>query len=308
MSSKPRLIIIAGPTGIGKSALAMKLISEFEGEIISADSMQVYRFMDIGTAKPTVEDCARVKHHLIDIVNPDQNFSAAQFSDRARAVIDDLCLAGKRAWVVGGSGLYIKALIGGLVKGPGTSERLRDHYRTLIKEYGAEYLYEMLQEKDGEAAKRIHPNDTVRLMRALEVIEISGESIVLRQSVHRFADQPYECLKIGLMDERQRLHEKIDSRCNRMVEKGLVGEVEKLLTLGYHDNLNPMQSLGYKHMLLHVKGLASLDEALSLMKRDTRNYAKRQMTWFRGDGDMNWFRPEDADRIRAKIREFLSGH
>jgi tRNA dimethylallyltransferase len=305
MRFKTRLLIITGPTGIRKSDLAMKLISEFGGEIISADSMQVYRFMDIGTAKPTADDQIRVKHHLIDLVDPDETFSAAQYSDRARKIIDELSGGGRTPWVVGGSGLYIRALVGGLVKGPGTSENLRNRYRLLVEERGRACLYDMLRERDPAAAKRIHPNDAVRLMRALEVLELSGESIVSRQEKHRFADEPYEYLKIGLMEERERLLDKIDSRCNTMIERGLIGEVRDLMRMGFDEPLKSMQSLGYKHILRYIKGMSSFEEALFMMKRDTRSYAKRQMTWFRADSAINWFRPEEFDSMKRMIRAFL---
>jgi tRNA dimethylallyltransferase len=304
---KPRLIIIAGPTGVGKSATAMALVREFGGEIVSADSMQVYRFMDIGTAKPSMDDRTLVRHHLIDVVNPDETFNAALYAEKARRIVRELQEDKKNIWVVGGTGLYIRVLTGGLLEGPGSDEIMRNVLRQEVERYGTGFLHERLKEKDKAAAEKIHPNDAVRLMRALEVIELSGESIVDRQREHRFSDRPYECLKIGIMDERERLYEKIDRRCDGMVEKGLVGEVESLLTRGYSESLKAMQSIGYRHMAGYLKGTLSLGEAAARMKRDTRNYAKRQLTWFRADGEMIWIRPDETDGIRKRIEAFLSG-
>lgn len=304
---KPRLIIIAGPTGIGKSATALALAREFGGEIVSADSMQVYRFMDIGTAKPSPEDRALIRHHLIDIINPDEAYNAALYGEQARGIIQGLCKDRKNIWVAGGTGLYIRVLTGGLLDGPGSDAGMRSVFRQKIERYGTGYLHERLKEKDMAAASRIHPNDAVRLMRALEVIELSGESIVARQQEHRFRDRPYDCLKIGLVDERERLYEKIDRRCDGMIENGLAGEVENLLSRGYSESLQAMQSLGYRHMVGYLKTALSLGEAVERMKRDTRNYAKRQLTWFRADREMIWFHPGDRDGIRKRIEAFLSG-
>jgi tRNA dimethylallyltransferase len=303
---KPRLIIIAGPTGVGKSATALALAREFSGEIISADSMQVYRFMDIGTAKPSLENRALVRHHLIDVVNPDETFNAALYAEKARGIVQELHEDKKNIWVVGGTGLYIRVLTGGLLDGPGSHESMRNVFRQEIERYGTGYLHERLKEKDTAAAKKIHPNDAVRLMRALEVIELSGESIVARQREHRFSDRPYECLKIGLMDERERLYEKIDRRCDGMIEKGLTGEVQSLLARGFSESLKAMQSLGYRHMLGYIKGTLPLGDAVARMKRDTRNYAKRQLTWFRADGEMNWLHPDEMDGMKRRIEAFLS--
>jgi tRNA dimethylallyltransferase len=303
---KPRLIIIAGPTGVGKSATALALAREFGGEIISADSMQVYRFMDIGTAKPSPEDRALVRHHMIDVVNPDEAYNAALYAEKARGIVQELHKDKKNIWVAGGTGLYIRVLTGGLLDGPGSDESIRNVFRQEIERYGTGYLHERLKEKDTAAAKKIHPNDAVRLMRALEVIELSGESIVARQREHRFSDRPYECLKIGLMDERDQLYEKIDRRCDGMIEKGLAVEVEDLLARGFSESLKAMQSLGYRHMLGYIKGNLSLGDAAAQMKRDTRNYAKRQMTWFRADGEMNWFHPDETDGMRKRIEAFFS--
>jgi len=302
---KPRLIVIVGPTAIGKTELAIGLARAWDGEIISADSMQVYRFMDIGTAKPTAEERLLVPHHLIDIVNPDEQFNAAMFIGMAQRIIRELHNQRKPVFVVGGTGLYIKALLGGLFQGPDADEGLRKSYRQELKQFGKEYLYKKLKEKDEQAAAQIEKNDVVRIIRALEVLELSGESIVEKQKAHRFGDSLYECMKIGLKMERTRLYERIDQRTEKMIKDGFVEEVRSLLSMGYRETLKPMQSLGYKHIVKYIKGSYNLDDALRTIKRDTRHFAKRQMTWFGRDQEIIWFSPADINDIREHIDKFL---
>ncbi len=303
---RPRLIVIAGPTGAGKTGLAVRLARAHGGEIISADSMQVYRHMDIGTAKPTLAERRRIRHHLIDVVDPDEPFSAARFVRHARIIIRDLHLSKKPVFVVGGTGLYIRALLGGLFDGPDANEDLRAFYRAEQARHGKAYLHEKLKRVDAKAAARIQPNDTVRIIRALEVLEASGQSITEKQAAHRFEDRPYEAMRIGLAPGRDELYAGIDRRADRMIEEGLVEEVQDLLDRGYGEALKPMQSLGYRHMVRHLGGDFDLSEALRLLKRDTRRYAKRQMTWFGTDRDMTWFHPGDGDALDEKTHAFLS--
>jgi len=302
---KPRLIVIVGPTSVGKTELAIQLAREWGGQIISADSMQVYRFMDIGTAKPTAEERSLVAHHLIDVVNPDEQFNAAIFIEMAQKIIRELHNQRKPIFVVGGTGLYVKALLGGLFHGPDSDERLRKIYRQELTQFGKEYLYKKLKEKDEQAAAQIEKNDIVRIIRALEVLELSGESIVKKQKAHRFDDRLYECTKVGLTMERSRLYERIDQRTEKMIKDGYVEEVSTLLSMGYSETLKPMQSLGYKHIVKYVKGSYNLEDALRIIKRDTRHFAKRQMTWFGKDQDVIWFNPADMDVIREQIGQFL---
>ncbi len=305
MNHRPRLIIIPGPTGVGKTEIAVKLAGEYGGEIISADSMQVYRYMDIGTAKPTPDERSLVRHHLIDVVDPDEVFDAAIFVDMARKIIAALNRKGKNIFVVGGTGLYIDALIGGLFDGPGADSDLRSSYREDLKRYGSGYLYEKLREKDEAAAGRIHPNDVFRIIRALEVLELSGESIVKKQINHNFGDNIYDCLKMGLMIDRDQLYERIDKRVEKMMANGFVNEVKELMERGYNETLKPMQTFGYRHIVNYIKDIYDVKEAVRLIKRDTRHYAKRQLTWFRADKDIEWFAPSDIDAVRAKIEIFL---
>jgi tRNA dimethylallyltransferase len=302
---KSRLIVIVGPTAIGKTELAIRLAREWDGEIISADSMQVYRFMDIGTAKPTVEERSMARHHLIDVVNPDEQFNAAMFIAMAKKTIMELHNRRKPVLVVGGTGLYVKALLGGLFQGPDANEELRKAYRQGLKQFGKEYLYKKLQEKDERAALQIGKNDIVRIIRALEVMELSGESIVEKQKAHGFGDSLYTCTKIGLTMERSRLYERIDQRTEKMIKDGFIEEVRSLLSMGYSETLKPMQSLGYKHIVNYMKGFFKLEDALRAMKRDTRHFAKRQMTWFCRDQEILWFKPSDVDDIRDQIDKFM---
>jgi tRNA dimethylallyltransferase len=303
---KPRLIVLAGPTGVGKTELALQLAAIFGGEIISADAMQVYRFMDIGTAKPTVEQRSRVKHHMLDVVDPDEPFNAALFIQQAQPVIEALHTERKPIFVVGGTGLYIKALLGGLFAGPRADETLRASYRAALLAHGPAHLYEELKRKDEHAARRINANDAVRIMRALEVFEISGQSIIEQQRQHHFGQRRYDYLKIGLMMERQPLFDRIGQRTDQMMTGGFVDEVRRLLERGYTGTLKPMQSLGYRHIVRHFHGLQDLPDAVHAIKRDTRRYAKRQMTWFGSDREMIWFRPDDRDAIEKTVASFLS--
>ena len=305
-NTKPRLIVIIGPTGAGKTEMVIKLAREWNGEVISADSMQVYRMMDIGTAKPTAEERSMVKHHLIDVVNPDEQFNAAMFIGMAGGIISTLHVEKKPIFVVGGTGLYIKTLLGGLFRGPGADERIRELYREELDRHGKEYLYGKLKEKDGLAAARIDANDVVRIIRALEVLELSGESIVGKQTTHGFGDIRYECLKIGLMIDRDHLYARIDDRTDEMIREGFSDEVKNLLEKGYNENLKPMQSLGYRHMVNYIKGTCQLEEAIRMMKRDTRHYAKRQMTWFGADSEIKWISPLEMDNAKRQIKSFLS--
>jgi tRNA dimethylallyltransferase len=303
---KPRLVVIAGPTGVGKTNVAMQLAIASGGEIISADSMQVYRYMDIGTAKPSSGERRLVRHHLIDLVNPDESFSAALFVINARKIIRELSVLRKPVFVVGGTGLYIRALLGGLFDGPDANEGLRAFYRLEQARHGKTYLHEKLKKIDEKAARRIKPNDTVRIIRALEVFEASGQSISEKQEAHRFKERPYQTMKIGLAWERDMLYEKIDRRADQMILDGLIQEVQGLLDRGYDGALKPMQALGYKHMVHYLEGNCPLQEALQSMKRDTRRYAKRQMTWFSADREMEWFSPGDLGVLKDKIGAFLS--
>lgn len=305
ISGRPRIVIIAGPTATGKSRLGLKLAQRFKGEIVSADSMQVYRYMDIGTDKPAPEEQAAVRHHLIDVINPDEEFNAALFFDLASGVIDKLGKEGRQIFVVGGTGLYIRVLTGGLIQTPGPSRDLRARLKSEMARFGKPYLYEMLKDLDPASARRIHPNDSVRIIRALEALELTGESITRTQREHGFSERRYDILKIGVNLERKELFRRIEERTDKMIAAGLVEETERLLEMGYRGDLKPMQTLGYKHIIQHLKGALGLDEAVEKIKTDTRHYAKRQLTWFGKDPEIEWHHPENED-VEEKVAQFLN--
>ncbi len=304
----PRIIILLGPTGVGKSQLAIEFAERFGGEILSADSMQVYRYMDIGTAKPSPEDRRRVKHHLIDLVNPDQYFNANLYRIYGRKIIDQLHRRGKPIWVVGGTGLYIKALTQGLFTCPQIDPEVREKLKEEAEEKGKEFLYQRLKKVDPQTASTLHPNDLFRIIRALEVYDSTGIPISFFRQQHQFGDKPYRSIKIGLEIQRDHLYDRIDQRVDRMVEQGWVGEVEGLLKMGYGPQLKSMQSLGYKQMVQFLMKKMEWNETLRQIKRDTRHYSKRQWTWFKADPEVRWFDlARDGGRISREVASFLRG-
>jgi tRNA dimethylallyltransferase len=302
---KPRIVILLGPTGIGKSKLAIEWAEALGGEIISADSVQVYQYMDIGTGKPTLDDQKRVRHHLIDLVTPDQPFHAALYRTLGRKAIDQLFQNRKPIWVVGGTGLYIKTLTQGLFTSPKIDPHVTESLRQEAKEKGAGALYERLKKVDSQTASHLHPNDLFRIIRALEVYDSTGAPISFYREQHRFGERPYLTLKIGLEMNRDMLYHRIEERVDQMLEKGFLHEVERLTEMGYGPELKPMQSLGYKQMIQFLQKEIGWDEAIRQMKRDTRHYAKRQWTWFKADPEVHWW-DESTDRqeIFLKIKSF----
>jgi len=303
--NKPKIIIIAGPTGIGKTRIAIQMAKKWCGEIIGADAIQVYRYMDIGTAKPDKEEQAQIKHHMIDIVDPDVSFDAARYVEMARPIIQHLHDDGIPTFLVGGSGLYIKALTGGLFAQAPGNPSIRQKYKQMAAEKGNIFLYEQLQKKDPEAASTIHPNDMVRIIRALEVFDTTGCSIKQHHQIHQFADQPYDLFKIMLNEDRKQLYTRIEHRVDRMIQEGLLKEVQSLMDRGYHCQLNAMQSIGYKHMCAYLNDQLDWNETIQLMKRDTRRYAKRQFTWFRADKSFMWTSSEKVVSLYSKVHEFI---
>ena len=301
---KPKVIVITGPTASGKSALAVELALYLGGEIVNADSMQVYRGMDVGTAKPTMAERRGIPHHLLDVVNPDENFDAAKYRFLAVPQLQDLASRGKTSFVVGGTGLYIKTLLGGLLDCPPADSGFRKELGRIWDEQGSMPLYEKLKTLDPESALRIHPHDRVRIVRALELIHLTRErpSSLIRR--HGFRDSPFETLKICMEVDRKELYERINERSLGMIEGGLVKETEGLLKKGYSPDLKPMKSLGYRHVVKFLEGACTLDKATYELQRDTRRYAKRQLTWFGADPEMVWIKPKDIDGIINKIKAF----
>ncbi len=295
-----KVIILLGPTCVGKTGVSILLAKAFKTEIISADSMQIYRHMDIGTAKPSPDELKEVRHHLIDILSPDESFSAGLFRDSAVKIIDELHKRGRIPLIVGGTGLYIKTLTRGLFEGPSADWPLREKLLEEESVKGAGYLHGYLKEIDPKAAEKIEPNDTRRTIRALEV-SLKESRISERQKSSTMPEQ-YDFIKIGLTRERQELYRLIDKRVERMMEAGLLKETEELLKM--RPDKTPLQALGYKEMKRHLEGELTLDDAVNILKKRTRNYAKRQMTWFRKEPDINWIDVTgiaDADAIFAKI-------
>jgi tRNA dimethylallyltransferase len=304
---QPKLLIVLGPTGVGKSEVGIDVAMEVGGEIINADSQLVYRHMDIGTAKPSAFAREKVPHHLIDLVDPDGEFNAALYREAALKAIQELASRGKKAIVCGGTGLYLRALTQGLFIGPGKDPEIRKRLEGEAEERGLSALYERLRRVDPDATRGIHPNDRYRIIRALEVFELTGKGISLWQKEHGFKESPFELLKIGLNRERQELYGLIDRRCDEMIAKGFVDEVRGLAERGYSLDLPALQSVGYRHIGLYLRGRLTLDEAAALMKRDTRHLAKRQLTWFRGDKEIRWFHPEkEKSKILKSAKEFFS--
>jgi tRNA dimethylallyltransferase len=303
---RPRVVILLGPTGVGKSKLAIELTEALGGEIISADSMQVYRYMDIGTDKPTPEEQKRVRHHLIDLVTPDQFFHAGLYRALGRKTIDQLDKGGKPIWVAGGTGLYIKALTQGLFPSPKIDPVARERLRKEAKEKGEAFLYHRLKRVDPETASRLHPHDLFRMIRALEVFDSTGVPISFFREQHRFGERPYRTLKIGLEMDRKALYRRIEERVDQMIERGFLQEVKGLMEMGYGSELKPMQSLGYKQMVQFLSKKMGWDEAVGQMKRDTRRYAKRQWTWFKADPEICWRDVSiDGEKIFLEVKSFL---
>jgi tRNA dimethylallyltransferase len=305
-STKTKLVIVLGPTAVGKSNLALELAPRIDGEIVNADSQQVYRYMDIGTGKPTEAERKSVKHHLIDVVNPDEEFNAALYRCLATEAIDRIRRDGKTAVVCGGTGLYLKALTHGLFTGPGQDQAIRRSLEVEIKSAGLAGVYQRLIEIDGSARSTIHPNDRQRIIRALEVYETTGKALSEWQNQHDFQEEPFEVCEIGLLRERSELFEQINRRAESMIEGGLLEEVRGLVARGFGLDLKPLRSVGYRHMGAVIQGGMEPAEALAEMKQETRHLAKRQLTWFRRDNGIRWYHPEkQKDEIFRAVIEFL---
>lgn len=302
----PKAIAIIGPTAVGKTELSLRIAERFSGEIISVDSMQVYRFMDIGTAKASLEERQRVPHHLIDIINPDEEYNVSRFIDDALRAGEIIRNNRNFSFLVGGTGLYLKGLTDGVFEMEPIDPAIRRKIHKRLKEEGQEVLYKELTEHDPASADKIHPNDTHRTLRALEVYESSGLS--WSEHLTRYEKKPsmHVLLKIGLMCDRDLLYQRINARTEEMLQCGLLDEVKNLLDMGYDCTLNSMQSIGYRHMCNYIEGKWSLDKTKELLARDTRHYAKRQLTWFKKDQEIQWSSPDNESKIMALISKALN--
>lgn len=304
-NNKPRIIIITGPTATGKTGISVDIAGKFNGEIVNCDSMQVYRFMDIGTAKPAPEERRGIPHHLIDVADPDEEFNASVYRESAIPVINDIIGRDRLCIVVGGTGLYIKSLLGGLFECPPSDPEIRERLSLEYDTLGGEDMHKRLESIDPESAQVIHTNDRIRITRALEIIELTDKPCSLLAKKHSFNDESFSALKICLFRERDDLYERIDSRSRIMLESGLIRETENLLKMGYSADLKSMKSIGYRHAAEYIHGIRDYEKTLTLLSRDTRRYAKRQLTWFRGDTEMNWLYPHETDRLEKMIKDFI---
>ena len=306
----PPLVAVAGPTGSGKSDLALRIAEEFNGEIVNCDSLQVYRHFDIGTAKLPAADRQGIAHHLIDIVDPDELFTAGEYARLAREAILAISARGRLPVVAGGTGFYLRALLDGLFEGPSRDQTLRDRLAAReARRPGA--LHHLLIRLDSEAARKIHPNDVPKATRALEVRLLTRRPVseLYRQGRDRF--EGYRTLKLALLPDRDRLYERLDRRCACMFERGLVDEVRSILGLGFASTCKPFESHGYKQALQLIQGRLNPREALFYAQRNTRNYAKRQITWFRQERDLIWLKgfgdaPEVRNEAHERVAQFLA--
>lgn len=301
----PPVVVLAGPTGVGKTALAIRLAQEVGAEIVNADSLQVYRELDIGTAKPSWEERALVPHHLLDVVYPDEEFDAAAYNRLGRQVLAELPARRVLPLVVGGTGLYIRSLLYGIFEDGVTDATSRQQLRDELAAQGLPELYERLRCLDPETASRLHPHDAFRILRALEVIMASGRTMSEQQQRHNFADCPYRILKICLERPREELYIRIDQRVEVMLARGLVAEVQELRRW-YPAELKPLQSLGYRQVSAYLEGALTWNDMVEQCQRETRRYAKRQLTWFRADTEYHWLHPSQISLTIDMIDNFLN--
>ncbi len=296
MSEAP-LIVLCGATAVGKTGTAIELCRRLNAEVVGADSVQIYRGLDIGSAKPTPEETARARHHLVDVADPDEEFDAARFVQLADRAIKDIRNRGKRVIVAGGTGLYIRALLHGLAPTPAVDEALRRQISDQWEKAGREAMHARLAALDPLAAHKIHPNDRQRVTRALEVCLSSGRPMSELWDAHRFKEVRHSHVLVGLLRERAELNERIALRCRLMWRQGILDEVRGLMARGFGAHNRSMQSLGYRHALMCLAGELDEEAALELMIKDTKAYAKRQLTWFRGLDGIHWHNPEDIAGI-----------
>jgi tRNA dimethylallyltransferase len=307
---RPKVVVVAGPTAAGKSDLAIRLARRFGGEIVNADSMQVYRGLDVGTAKPTAAQRAAVPHHLVDVADPDEQYSAGRFAEQAAKAVADIHGRGRVAFLVGGTGLYLRAFLEGLLGDAAGDPALRERLEAEQKEAAGEgdptRLHRRLAAIDPASARGIHPRDVRRTLRALELHALTGQLPSELRRAHGFAERRYRRLYLVVDPGREELAERIDRRCAAMIEGGLLQEVRRLREQGYGPALPSMQAIGYRHMQPVLDGAETLRNVLAQLQRDTRQFARRQRTWFRGVPDAIWVHPDDVAAIEARVAAFLA--
>jgi tRNA dimethylallyltransferase len=306
----PPVVVVAGPTAAGKTAVAIELALRFGGEIVNADSVQVYKYLDVGTAKPTLAERARVPHHLLDVVRPDEPYDARRYSQDARAVAADVHARGGLPFLVGGTGLYIRAALEGLLAGAPADPELRaelEREAARAAEQGdPDRLHRRLAAIDPEAGRAIHPHDLRRVIRALELLERTGRPPSALRAAHRFGDRPFRVLYLVLDPGVAALDARIDARAQAMIDAGLLQECRWLREQGYGPELRPLQSIGYRHVMPVVDGLDTLANALEGMRRDTRRFARRQRTWFRAVREAEWLHPDARAVLDKRVAEWLA--
>lgn len=309
MHKREKLVVIIGPTAVGKTDLSLELAEQFDGEIISGDSMQVYREMNIGTAKAAPEELARVPHHLIDIISPSDEYSVAQFQDSATRLITEINQRGHLPFIVGGTGLYIESVTHRFQFSQTSQDpELRDRLQRLADTEGVEALHSRLAAVDPVTAERLHPNDVKRIIRALEIYECSGYKMSDFQLRAQYS--PYDLVIIGLTMDREKLYQRINHRVDLMIEAGLIEEVRSLLDRGYDATLVSMQGLGYKEVIPYLYGEVTLEKAVNDIKQRTRHFAKRQLSWFRRMPQIEWFDmtdPAEQQNNVQTIKQILAG-
>lgn len=290
------LIAIVGPTAVGKTEISIKLAERIGAEIISADSRQVYRFMDIGTAKPSPEERRRIAHHMIDVVNPNEEYTVADYKSGAEIAINLVIRKGKIPILTGGSGLYVRAVIDGIFSGPGSNPDIRKGLEAQAEKSGLTSLYDRLRQVDPAASSRIHPGDKRRIVRALEIYEITGRPISVLQEEGKEKNTDFNPIMIGLNRSREELYGRIDKRVEKIFQQGFVEEVKTLLEKGYGKNLISMEALGYREVVQFLEGKTDIEQTKSKIKLDTHHYARRQLTWFRKDKRITWFDLQNEEK------------
>ncbi len=299
-----KIIILTGPTATGKSDLSLKIADEFNCEIVNSDSMQVYKYFDIGTAKPSKEIIQKYPHHLLSYVEPDDNsYSVMKFVEDADNKIEEITKKGKIPLIVGGTGLYIKCLLFGIFEEENEKINFREKLKNIAENYGYDYISTKLKLIDFKAWEKINKNDLYRIVRALDYYYRTGKLISAEREKHKFSQKRYDYIKIAIKFDREKLYEKINKRVDKMIEMGLIEETEDLIKKGY-SNSRPMQGIGYREIKQYLEGKLRKKQAIELIKQNTRKYAKRQITWFKKESDINWI--NNFENAKEKIEKFLN--